>query len=80
LDNDEENNDLKAKMSQLHKRGYGTSMDPKFNEEIITPYVIVNKTDMTFYVKRMFEKEQRDTETENEQRCRKLMAEEREFE
>ena len=55
-------------------------MDPKFNEEIITPYVIVNKTDMMFYVKRMFEKEQRDAETENEQRYWKLLAEESEIE
>jgi len=39
--------------------------DPKFNEEIITPYVIVNKTDMTFIVKRLFEKDRRDLAIES---------------
>jgi len=32
-------------------------LDPKFNEEIITPYVMVNKTDMTLTIKRLVEKE-----------------------
>ena len=42
--------------------------DPKFNEEIITPYVIVNKTDMTFIVKRLFEKDRRDLAIESYRR------------
>ena len=36
--------------------------DPKLNEEKITPYVIINKTDTTFVVKRLFEKDKRDPE------------------
>lgn len=35
----------------------GTILDPKFNEEIITPYVMVNKTDMTLIIKRLVEKD-----------------------
>ena len=41
------------------------ALDPKFNEEIITPYVIVNKTDMTFIVKRLFERDRRDLTIES---------------
>lgn len=42
---------LKDLGSLLH-----SSSDSKLNEESITPYVIINKTDCTFIVKRLFEK------------------------
>lgn len=48
------------------------ALDPKFNEEIITPYVIVNKTDMTFIVKRLFEKDRRDLAIESYKRYKTL--------
>jgi len=54
--------------------------DPKFNEEIITPYVIVNKTDLSFYVKRLFEKDRRDSEIQKHRRYKELIAEEKEIE
>jgi hypothetical protein len=53
-----------------------THADLKHNEEIITPYVIVNKTDMVFNVKRLFEKDRRDMAIHNNQRYKKLLAEE----
>ena len=52
-----------------------TRQDPAFNEEIITPYVIVNKTDMSFQVKRLFEKDRRDQAIQNNRQYRKLLAE-----
>lgn len=57
-----------------------THTDPKFNEEIITPYVIVNKTDMAFFVKRLFEKDRRDIAIQNNQKYKRLLAEENEIE
>ena len=54
--------------------------DPKFNEEIITPYVIVNKTDLSFYVKRLFEKERRDSEIQKQRKYKQLIAEDKEIE
>lgn len=37
-----------------------TSNDPKLNEESITPYVIINKTDIPLIVKRLFEREKKE--------------------
>jgi hypothetical protein len=51
-------------LEKKHKAG----LDPKYYEEIITPYVIINKTDISFTIKRLFEKERRDLE--NQQRSK----------
>lgn len=56
------------------------STDPNLNEEIITPYVIVNKTDMAFDVKRLYGRDRRDAAVENKRRYRQLLAEENEVE
>lgn len=62
LDDDDQAKD-EGKVQEGHD-GKDVS-DPKFNEEIITPYVIVNKTDMAFIVKRLFEKDRRDLAIES---------------
>ena len=56
------------------------SADPNLNEEIITPYVIVNKTDMAFDVKRLYGRDRRDAAVENKRRYRQLLDEDSEAE
>lgn len=57
LDKEEEKADLGLDEGKLLR----TINDPRFNEEIITPYVIINKTDMALIVKRLFEKKEAST-------------------
>ena len=42
--------------------------DPNLNEEVITPYVIVNKTDMTIIINRFIEKQIHDRTKEKSQK------------
>lgn len=42
--------------------------DPNLNEEVITPYVIVNKTDMTIIIKSFIEKQIHDRTKEKSQK------------
>ena len=49
-------------------------MDEKPNEETITPYIIVNKTDMPFLVRRLFVKERNIEAKENYSRYKELMS------
>ena len=54
LDKDEEKADPGVDEGRLLR----SINDPRFNEEIITPYVIINKTDMALIVKRLFERKE----------------------
>ena len=42
-------------------------IDDQLDEEMITPYVIVNKTDLAIIVKRLFKKQQLDSSLEQYQ-------------
>ena len=79
IDEQEEDNQLLERPQSMQvKKGSilgkeSVNADPKFNEEIITPYVIVNKIDMPIIVKRLGKKDQKEENEEKIKKYKKLI-------
>lgn len=46
--------------TQPRLTGQASSLNQNNNEDMISPYVIVNKTDLTIFIKRLFKREEAD--------------------